>query len=362
MLAFASIMLVWPNLVPVPPMGSATAIGVAAASVAACVVAAWRHARLAQIAQRMGPLVIAFGYILVGTSALVFIAGPPFAPHFWLAHAVDIGGVFLATIGGVIVYARSGSSRAVLAPVVAFDPHSALEVGLSPIVRDFVAELQLKDRLTRDHVVRCASLSIDLAISVGLPPAQVREAGLVGLLHDVGKLEIPDEILKKPGRLTPEEFAVMETHTTRGYRLLSEAEGLDSLAPGVRSHHERIDGCGYPAGLEGQEIPVVARLVSVCDAYDAMTIDRPYRPGMTDEDARAILVKHAGSQWDERLVDALVALSAERRFVQASALDQVGLEAEPADHSIGCGLPPGTRRRHLAANGALTTGEGTLPP
>ena len=81
MLAFASIMLVWPNLVPVPPMGSATAIGVAAASVAACVVAAWRHARLAQIAQRMGPLVIAFGYILVGTSALVFIAGPPFAPH-----------------------------------------------------------------------------------------------------------------------------------------------------------------------------------------------------------------------------------------------------------------------------------------
>ena len=141
----------------------------------------------------------------------------------------------------MIVYARSGSSRAVLAPVVAFDPHSALEVGLSPIVRDFVAELQLKDRLTRDHVVRCASLSIDLAISVGLPPAQVREAVWSACSTTWESSRFPDEILKKPGRITPEEFAVMETHTTRGYRLLSEAEGLDSLAPGVRSHHERID-------------------------------------------------------------------------------------------------------------------------
>ena len=216
--SLAAAMLSWPDLVPVPDMGSATAIGVAAVSAAVCVVAAWRHARLAQIAQRTGPLVVAFGYLIVGTSALVFIAGPPYATHFWFAHAFDIGGVFLATIGGVVVYARSGSVRTILAPVVAYDPHSALEVGLSPVVRKFVADLQLKDRLTRDHVVRCGGHAIDLAVDVGLSPAEVREAGLVGLLHDVGKLEIPDEILKKPGQLTPSEFAVMQTHTTRGHR------------------------------------------------------------------------------------------------------------------------------------------------
>ena len=270
----------------------------------------------------------------------MFIAGPPYAPHFWFAHGFDIGGVFLATIGGAIIYARSGAPRTILAPVVAYDPHSALEVGLAPVVREFVADLQLKDQLTRDHVVRCGSFAIDLAVHVGLPPEQVREAGLVSLLHDVGKLEIPDEILKKPGPLTQQEFAVMQTHTTRGHRILCEAEGLDWLASGVLAHHERVDGRGYPHGLQADEIPVVARVVAVCDAYDAMTIDRPYRDGMGAERAREILLEHAGSHWDERFVNALVRLSVEGRLVTASPLDRVGLERESADHPVGCGCLP----------------------
>ena len=174
--------------------------------------------------------------------------------------------MLLATVGGIAVYLCSGQVRTVLPLVVAFDPHSALEVGLAPVVREFIADLHRKDVLTRDHVVRCGSLAIDRAVRSGLSPAAVRDAGLVGLLHDVGKLEIPDEILKKPGRLNAEEFAVMKTHTTRGYRLLCDAPGLEALAPAVRSHHEQIDGAGYPKGLCAAEIPVVARLVAVCDA------------------------------------------------------------------------------------------------
>lgn len=337
--AISVTMLARPSLVPVPEMGSPAAIVLGVFAVAATTLAAWRHARLAQIAQHNGPLVVAFGYVLVGSSALVFISGPPYAPHFWLAHALDISGVFLATIGGVVVYLRTGRSQSVIAPVVAVDPHAALELGLSPLVHEFVASLETKDQITRDHVVRCGSLAVELAQFIGLPPAQVRQAGLVGLLHDVGKLRIADSILKKPGRLSDAEMDVIRTHSAVGFNLLEQAPSLEPLAPLVRSHHERIDGRGYPDELEGEEIPLIGRLIAVCDAFDAMTMTRQYRQGMPVERAHAILREHAGSQWDETMVEALIVLTSTKgRDIEAAPV--LGSVGRGQEERVGCGCLP----------------------
>jgi len=339
-LALSATMLVSPNLVPVPEMGSPIAIVVAIASLTVTVVAAWRHVRLARIAERNGPLVVAFGYVLVGSSALVFLSGPAYTPHFWLAHLLDISGVFLATIGGIFVYFRSSNAKRVLAPVVALDPHAALEVGLSPIVHEFILSLETKDQITRDHVIRCGSLAIELATFLRLSPEQVREAGLVGLLHDVGKLRIPDAILTKPGKLTDDEFEVVKTHTTIGSDLLERARGLEGLAPIVRGHHERMDGRGYPDRLAGARIPLVSRLVAVCDAFDAMTMTRQYRQGMPIEKVHSILREHAGSQWDATMVDAIISYTSSADFVHSekAPLDLVGRGDE--HDRVGCGCVP----------------------
>jgi len=340
LITLAATLLLRPNLVPVAAMGSPTGIVVGVLSLSATLVAAWRHANLAEIAENSGPLVVAVGYLLVGSSALVFIGGPAYAPHFWFAHVLDITGVFLATIGGIFVCLRSGETKSVLAPVVALDPHAALEIGLSPLVHRFVADLQQKDQITRDHVVRCGVLTIEVAVALKLSSTQIRQAGLVGLLHDIGKLEIPDDILTKPGRLTEEEFAVIKEHTVIGAELLREAPGLEELAPLVRGHHERIDGRGYPDGLRDQDIPYVSRLVAVCDAFDAMTVTRQYREGMPIGKAHAILREHAGAQWDDEIVAAVIALTSDPDRSNDLARPFAGVGHMGTEERIGCDCLP----------------------
>ena len=196
-----------------------------------------------------------------------------------------------------------------LAPVVALDPLVALEVGLSPVVHRFVAALEAKDPITRDHVVRTAVLAVRVGQRIGLPTRQLRELGLGALLHDIGKLETPDALLNKPDRLTPDEYRAMQRHTLAGERIVRTVPALAPIAPFVRGHHERVDGGGYPDRLTGQSIPLVARIIAVCDAYDAMANTRQYRQGMGHERAVAILREHAGSQWDESIVAHVVAVN-----------------------------------------------------
>ena len=227
---------------------------------------------------------------------------------FWAAHALDIAGVFTATIGALVVYRRTGSVREVLQPVLVTDPLSALELGVDPIVHRFVADLETKDQITRDHVVRTAKLAISVGEELRLDPCSLRRVGLTAVLHDVGKLNVPDEILNKPGRLTDEEFDVIREHAADGEALVASSLLLAEIAPGVRSHHERIDGGGYPDGLVGDDIPRDARIVSVCDAFDAMSNTRQYREGKSLESVLEILRENAGSQWDPVVVAALVAV------------------------------------------------------
>ena len=141
-----------------------------------------------------------------------------------------------------------------------------------------------------------------------LSPRERRDAEFVALLHDVGKVRVPKSIINKPGPLTPEERAIMQRHTLEGERLLLRVGGLlGEIGRVVRSCHERFDGSGYPDGLRGEQIPLLARIVACCDAYNAMTSDRSYRKAMPVADAVAELRGARGTQLDPLVVDALVA-------------------------------------------------------
>ena len=138
---------------------------------------------------------------------------------------------------------------------------------------------------------------------------------LSGLLHDIGKIGIDDQVLRKPGRLTESEYEHIKMHAEIGYRILKDLKQLDQVLPVVRHHHEAWNGTGYPFGLQGEEIPLVARIVAVADAFDAMSSDRPYRKGMADDKLDEIFRSGAGRQWDADIVDAFFAVRDEIRQI-----------------------------------------------
>jgi putative two-component system response regulator len=166
---------------------------------------------------------------------------------------------------------------------------------------------EFRDDDTGQHTRRVGELSANIATTMGLDQGFVESLRIVAPLHDVGKIAIPDDILHKPGPLTEEERSVMQCHVGIGANLLAERSSpLIQLASEVaRYHHERWDGTGYQAGLAGEEIPLCARIVSVADAFDAITSDRPYRKGRSAEEAVAEISKMAGTQFDPAVVKAL---------------------------------------------------------
>ena len=166
--------------------------------------------------------------------------------------------------------------------------------------------IEADDEYTGNHSREVVTLSLAVADGLGLNPRQRRSAELTALLHDVGKIRIPAEIINKPGALTAEERAVINTHTIEGERMLERVGGLlGEVGRLVRSCHERWDGNGYPDGLAGEEIPLVARIVCCCDAYNAMTTDRPYRGALPASEALAEVERSSGTQFDPRVVAAL---------------------------------------------------------
>jgi response regulator RpfG family c-di-GMP phosphodiesterase len=169
------------------------------------------------------------------------------------------------------------------------------------------AALDERDGYTGAHSLEVVNLAVDVALRLGLSGQELADVEQIAFLHDIGKIGIPDDILHKPGRLGSDEWAIMKTHTIIGERIVSSIEGLAHLAPAIRGEHERWDGFGYPDRLKGDQIPLPSRIVLACDAYHAMTSDRPYRGAMTPQAAREELWLHAGTQFDPAVVEALSA-------------------------------------------------------
>jgi putative nucleotidyltransferase with HDIG domain len=167
-----------------------------------------------------------------------------------------------------------------------------------------------KDPYTRGHSDRVTRYSILLAKELGLPKEEIEKLRIAAQLHDVGKIGIEDRILKKPGKLTPEEFEIMKTHTTKGANILRPVEKLREMLPGIELHHESLDGRGYPHGLKGDEIPLMPRIIMVADTFDAMTTNRPYQTAMAPDFAVQTIEKLAKSKFDPKVVEALKAVFA----------------------------------------------------
>lgn len=174
-----------------------------------------------------------------------------------------------------------------------------------------IAAVQARDAYTARHSRDVVDHALAVAARLGLDDDELTAVRHVAMLHDIGKIAVPDTILGKPGALSEQEWEVMRTHSARGEQLVRSTPGLEHLAPAIRAEHERWDGTGYPDGLRGEEIPLASRITFVCDAYHAMTSDRPYRPALSAQAARAEIEAGIGSQFCPRSGAAFLAVLSE---------------------------------------------------
>lgn len=176
--------------------------------------------------------------------------------------------------------------------------------------------LDAKDPYTHGHSLRVTLYSLILARKIGLNDTALEELETAGLLHDIGKISIPQKILCKNDKLTDEEYAIMKDHTSRGAKMIQNVKKLQSVAVWLKAHHERWDGRGYPSGLKGTDIPLFARIIAIADTYDAMTSTRPYRRALPHEVAIAEIKKCAGVQFDPELAEIFVANEKEVQYAK----------------------------------------------
>lgn len=182
-----------------------------------------------------------------------------------------------------------------------------LEAAFTTTLAVLASTVEAKDAYTACHGEDVATLAERVAVGMSLSSTQVRDVRYAAMLHDIGKVAVPSEILLKPGPLTDDEWAVMRSHAVVGGDLVGRIDAFAHLAPAVRASHERWDGQGYPDGLSGEQIPLAARIIAACDTYDAIVTERPYRPARSPREARAELERVAGSQLDGGVVAAVVA-------------------------------------------------------
>lgn len=171
--------------------------------------------------------------------------------------------------------------------------------------------IDAKDFYTHGHSRRVGEYSRELAKRLGLGLKDQEEIYFAGLLHDVGKISTPREILNKPTRLTDEEFAIIKKHPVEGYNILKELKVIPNIAQAARWHHERVDGRGYPDGIRGNDLPLYAKIISVADSYDAMASDRPYRPNLSTEAIISELKKGQGSQFEPEIAEKMLDMIAD---------------------------------------------------
>jgi putative nucleotidyltransferase with HDIG domain len=196
-----------------------------------------------------------------------------------------------------------------------------LESTYSQTLWSLVAALDAREHETSDHSQRVVRYTLAIARRIGIPERDLPSVGRGALLHDIGKIGVPDAILLKPGKLTEVEWAEMRKHPQTGFEILRSVEFLGPSAEMVLCHQERFDGGGYPRGLAGEKIPIEARVFAIADTFDAMTSDRPYRKALPAEAARAEIARCAGTQFDPRCADAFLSMSRQEIEAIARATD-----------------------------------------
>ncbi len=228
---------------------------------------------------------------------------------------------FIAPIKQTALRARVHATLRLKSMMASLDNSEAVLLSLAKSVED-------RDPDLGQHCQRLALMASAMGLALGLPASDIRSLQHGGYLHDIGKIGIPDRILFKAGPLTPDEWEIMRSHSVRGERICACMKSLAPVLPLIRHHHEKYDGTGYPDGLKGQEIPLLARILQVVDIYDALTTERPYKRAYTPEEAMAIMREETNKGWrDPQLVDVFADLLPLFRHPSMGEASSVSLQA-----------------------------------
>ena len=307
--------LVFPAVIPsVPTYESLAAELVFLAAAPLLAVLAYRAARTFLLTRRTSDLLVASGVVFLIGAEYGLLNSDMMDLIWWVAHAFEVGGLGLVGIPAALDLRHSTASRPLMGDLRAEDVVADEESFLGGRVHALLLRLAEKDGSTEGHTRRVATLAVQLGEQLHLPPARLRLLALGGLLHDMGKLAVPDAILNKPGKLTDDEFAIIKGHPVAGRELLNELGGFPDLVLDlVESHHERLDGRGYPNRAKAGKLDLEVRILTVADVYDALTADRVYREAWPIERALALLDEDTGSAFDALCVGALKAVVAPRQ-------------------------------------------------
>lgn len=251
-------------------------------------------------------LAIAYSGGWIAVCQVIITTGVTFYVSWWIYHFLLLFSVLATVLGLLVQYQRGDSIVRSIVGLFSDDPNERLAAGISPSVRRLIMQSEARDPYTAGHMYRVAQTAFDLGRSLKLSPEELRVLAQGGIIHDVGKMQVPNEILNKPGPLTKDERKAIEYHAVAGYEMCARMGFMAPELAVIRSHHERLDGKGYPDGLSIQQIPLLVRILSVADVYDALTSARAYRPAWSEADALGYLQENRGTQFDPELVDAWV--------------------------------------------------------
>jgi HD-GYP domain-containing protein (c-di-GMP phosphodiesterase class II) len=296
-----------PDFVPdVPEPASSMALAALAAGLVFYALLAFRAVNTFLLTRRWADLLVVLGLAFLASALAAALLLDYRDLGWWLGHGFELVGILLVGVTVAVDLHRGTQSRSLTGGLRAGELVSAEEAFLGARVRALTLRLAEKDEYTEEHTRRVALLAVQVGEELDLAPSRLRTLAIGGLLHDVGKLSVPDAILKKPGALDEDEFAVIKRHPEWGHKLLGELGGFpDAVRRLVLDHHERLDGSGYPHRRTACELDLETRILAVCDVYDALLSVRVYRPAWSHDRAIALLREQAGTALDASCVAAL---------------------------------------------------------
>jgi HD-GYP domain-containing protein (c-di-GMP phosphodiesterase class II) len=299
--------LVEPKLLPeAPAANSPLAMTVLFSGLALFAILCWRALRTYLLTRRIADLLVAIGIVWLGTALVAALTLGYSDLGWWLGHMFELDGILIVAVPVALDLAHTAQARPLAGDLNAADLVSSEEVFLGSHVKAITLRLAEKDAYTEQHTRRVALRAVQVGEQLGLSRRRLRALAIGGLVHDIGKLSVPDSILKKPGPLDDDEYVVIKRHPEWGAKLLDELGGFqDSVRRLVHDHHERLDGKGYPSGRTADELGLDTRILTVCDVYDALISPRVYRAAWTHEEAMKLLRSEVGTAYDARCVDAL---------------------------------------------------------